>query len=420
MKTFTFSLLFSLLTFASAQAQGYIFAATDQPDFRFETYNLGAADTAQSRLQAFVSIIYDDLEFAPVSGGYEANYVIALTVSNKDGQALTRDELTERVHLNSLAETNSKRTYNFHDFAFDLPPGEYQVTCVVTDQVSKSSSQKIHSKKLRDFTAAAGPLEISEAFLAEQAVQSGERSLMIRPGLYENTTAPNREAFIYFEIYNHVPQVPVVLRQTILNRQKEKLLDQQREWPRQGGKQYVVLPIWTDTLPYGSYEIVMEVQSAGIQKTVSTNLRVSWDGIPSTGIHLGQALRVAQSVATGEEKLALEKALISAIAEQRQALSTFWGKRDKSPDTAENEAMTEFYRRFEIANEKFSGSKEGWQTDRGQTFLKYGAPDEIELYSRAAAAQPYQLWHYRKLNWTFKFVDEEGLGEFELASHGQK
>ncbi len=420
MKTFIFSLLLSLSTFASAQAQGYIFAAADRPDFRLETYNLGAADSTQSRLQAFISVIYDDLEFAPVSGGFEANYVIALTVENKSGQTLSRKDLTERVHVNSLPEANSKRTYNFHDFEFDLPPGEYQVTCVVTDQVSKSSSQKIHTKKLRDFTAAAGPLEISDAFLAEQAVQNGERSLVIRPGLYENTTAPNREAFIYFEIFHHAPPAPLVVRQTILNRQKEKLIDQQRTWPRQGAKQYIVLPIWTDTLPYGTYEIVMEVQSAGIQKTASINLRVSWDGIPDTGIHLGQALRAALCIAKGEESLALEKALISPVAEQRQALSAFWSKRDDSLDTVENETMTAFYRRFEIANEKFSGSKEGWQTDRGQTFLKYGAPDEIELYTRATAERPYQLWHYRKHNWTFKFVDEVGLGEFELASHGQK
>lgn len=420
MKTFTFSLLFSLITFASAQAQGYIFAAADQPDFRFETYNLGATDTAQSRLQAFVSVIYDDLEFLPDSSGYEANYDIALTVAGPNGQPLARKELAERVHVNSLAETNSKRTYNFHDFEFDLPPGEYQVTCVVTDHVSKSSSQKIHSKKLRDFTAAAGPLEISDAFLAEQAIRDGENGLMIRPGLYENTTAPNREAFIYFEIFHHEAQAPLIVRQTILNRQKEKILDQQREWPRQATKQYIVLPIWTDMLPYGTYEIVMEVQSAGIQKTVSTSLRVSWDGIPGTGIHLGQALRAAQCVAAGGEHAVLEKALVSPVAEQRQALSAFWSKRDESPDTDENEAMTAFYRRFEIANEKFSGTKEGWQADRGQTFLKYGAPDEIELFNRTASAQPYQLWHYRKLNWTFKFVDEVGLGEFEMASHGQK
>lgn len=420
MKTFILSLLFSLFTFVTAQAQGYIFAAADQPDFRFETYNLGADDTTQSRLQAFVSVVYDDLEFAPVTGGYEANYEVVVFVAGNDGQPLMRKELTDRVQVNTLAETNSKRTYNFHDFEFDLPPGEYQFTCVVTDHVSKSSSQKIQSKKLRDFTSAAGPLEISDAFLADQAVKDSERGLVIRPGLYENTTAPNREAFIYFEIFHHEANAPLVMRQTIMNRQKEKLLDQQREWPRQGPKQYVVLPIWTDMLPYGTYEIVMEVQSGGIQKTVSTNLRVSWDGMPDTGIHLGQAVRAAMCIARGDERQELEKMLVSPVSEQQQALSAFWSKRDESPDTAENETMTNFYRRFEIANESFGGSKEGWQTDRGQTFLKYGAPDEIEVFTRATVDQPYQLWHYRKLNWTFKFVDEEGMGEFELASHGQK
>lgn len=403
----------------TAHGQGYIVEPATQPDFICEVYNLGSKDPAKSRLSACLSIFHSDLQFVPVAGGYEANFRIAVRLTKGAGELAASQETSERLHFDTLAETRLPEKYSFYYFELEAAPGEYQVVCAVTDSARGTTATRTRTKKLRNFSSQASALEISEILVADQVMRDGANGLIIQPGLYQNTASPSREVFLHFEIFHHDTTQPLILRQTILNRRKEKIIDQQRPWPGRQPRVQFALPVWTDMLPYGDYEIVLEARSGKIQKTASTTLRVVWEGIPQTGIHLGQAIQTALCLAEGEARQLLVAALTSPTAEQHRALAAFWEARDPSPGTEINEAMNAFYQRVAIANEKFGGSREGWQTDRGQTFLKFGAPDKIVLHPRSIASRPYQVWHYRRLHRSFKFVDEEGVGDFELAGSSE-
>jgi GWxTD domain-containing protein len=228
--------------------------------------------------------------------------------------------------------------------------------------------------------------------------------------------APGQELHSFLEIKSPLDDAPLYVRQIIRDRQNRIILDQKRPWTRRAVLEKLVLPIWTDQLPYGAYELEMQVQHGKYKKSTKQAFRVTWNGIPVDGLHVQQALAQARFIADSDERKALARVTAdSSLAAQRAALTDFWNKRDDTPATPENEAMAAFYQRVEYANENFGGSREGWKTDLGRIFIQLGMPDAIEVDNYQPRLQRRQIWRYHKLNRHFLFVDQRGFGDFVLA-----
>lgn len=130
-------------------------------------------------------------------------------------------------------------------------------------------------------------------------------------------------------------------------------------------------------------------------------------------------------IITPEERAAF--AGLKADAERDKFMGQFWGRRNPTPNSAENKAKEEHYRRIKYADKYFTSAKTpGWKTDRGRIYIIYGPPDEIDSHPRAGAVftKPTDLWRYHSLhidgvdrtNVDMKFVDECSCGEHELQS----
>ena len=115
-----------------------------------------------------------------------------------------------------------------------------------------------------------------------------------------------------------------------------------------------------------------------------------------------------------------------------QFVEDFWERRNPIPGSEENKFKEEHYRRIAYTNEHFAANVPGWKTDCGRTYIRYGAPDQIEQHFSAAGSKkasdlfgvgaiPYdwELWHYRYIEGIgkdvmFEFVDTCGCGRFEM------
>ena len=125
--------------------------------------------------------------------------------------------------------------------------------------------------------------------------------------------------------------------------------------------------------------------------------------------------------------------------EREQFIEEFWRRRNPDPDSPDNAAREEHYRRIAYANERFSSGIPGWKTDRGRTYILWGPPDEIEshpaggTYDRppeqgggTTTTYPWELWRYRQLedigeNIEIEFVDPSGSGEYhQTMDPGEK
>ncbi len=133
-----------------------------------------------------------------------------------------------------------------------------------------------------------------------------------------------------------------------------------------------------------------------------------------------------------EEELAAFRKL--STNEEREAfIEIFWGMRDPTPDTRENEYREEHYRRIAYANERFASGIAGAKTDRGRIYIMWGPPDEIESHPAGGPYQrphwegggqtsvhPFEQWRYRHLDGVgtdivLEFVDPSGSGEYRLT-----
>jgi GWxTD domain-containing protein len=100
-----------------------------------------------------------------------------------------------------------------------------------------------------------------------------------------------------------------------------------------------------------------------------------------------------QSIIRNEELVAYSRL---ETARQRDAfIARFWGDRDPSPGTPENEFEAEYTRRVQFASERFGASGQpgfGFDTDRGRTYLMFGSPDAIDR--EGSGDNQLEIWRY--------------------------
>ncbi len=93
----------------------------------------------------------------------------------------------------------------------------------------------------------------------------------------------------------------------------------------------------------------------------------------------------------------------------------FWAS--NNPKESQNSSLQDlFYNRILQADRKFSVHryKQGWQTDRGRIYIKFGEPDEISVDNNPVGRYPTQTWHYYRLNKTFIFYDRSRIEDYKL------
>lgn len=138
-----------------------------------------------------------------------------------------------------------------------------------------------------------------------------------------------------------------------------------------------------------------------------------------------------------DEEMAVYKSL-TTDEERDRFIEQFWLRRDKSPETAENEYKIEHYRRILYANEKFTAGIPGWKTDRGRIYIMFGPPDRFMSQPQGGSyvrerkegggqtsVAPFERWEYRHIDGIgddieLEFVDDRGGGLYELTFDNQR
>src|SRR6185436_5446456 len=136
-------------------------------------------------------------------------------------------------------------------------------------------------------------------------------------------------------------------------------------------------------------------------------------------------------IISDEERTAFKR--LQTDDERQEFIEQFWLRRDPSPDTEENEFREEHYRRIAWANDRFASGIPGWKTDRGQIYIKFGAPDEndshpspgpgvrdIEEGGGNTTFFAYERWRYRYLDGVgqdviIEFVDKSMTNEYRMT-----
>jgi GWxTD domain-containing protein len=105
---------------------------------------------------------------------------------------------------------------------------------------------------------------------------------------------------------------------------------------------------------------------------------------------------------------------------KKNFLHEFWKQKDPVPATPENEFRLEYERRLNHSNMNFSmgwevDAVEGWLTDRGRVYTKFGEPDERIKRPNEYGSPPWELWKFFGTGYSYLFIDRNDNELYDLV-----
>ncbi len=374
------------------------------------TLNYLANDTADSTLAVFgLSLANHALNFQRDGAAFIAHYHVEVAFRADTGavRQLTSDET---VRVRSFQETQRADESVIYQQFLALPPGIYRVSVTVRDRSGPAASHRDRTDTVPRFSGQGMSAPIAVYQGAGRTRASDVPKLLVNPRATVSYGADTLR--FYVEAYGERPGVRLVAR----------ALDQ-------GGHE-----IWHDTVALAGTEPL----ATALAVLRPGELPVGAGRFEIGRIGAGSAVtRTAPFLVSFSDQLAITnyEQMISllryferqdwvdklrhASPDQRP---TVWREFYKATDpveiTPENEALEGYFRRIQIANQRFRESGDpGWLTDRGEVFITLGEPDDVFDFSTDVSRAGVRgvRWTYNAMRLTLFFQDNTGFGRFRLT-----
>jgi len=387
---------------------------SSSPLFLYQTYNLASEDSSLSRLDVYIDLAYDILQFVKQDGNsFKASYEVEVALFDEGKEYVTGKLWEEEIVVHSFQEACSKTKFNRSKASFDLKPGKYTLSITITDLDIKKSFQRTKQVELKDFSKER--IGLSDVVFADaiEVDSSGIRN--ITPNLRGALEDTESAFYAYFEIYPRIPVDSLQVNYKIIDSFNSSIA--KRSYRVDAGPQRIkeFIDLKSLVAKPGGYYLIIEVSAGGYKNRCRKKFYIGGEGLPVFMENLDSAIQPMKYIAKPSDF----KAMVEAKGEEKQRLfNDFWKKRDPTPGTKPNELKQEFYRRVEYANRRFTVyflNKDGWRTDRGRIYIIYGPPSEVERIPATIDSPPREVWHYKHLDRTFLFIDRSGMGDFELV-----
>jgi GWxTD domain-containing protein len=332
---------------------------------------------------------------------------------------------------------------------FSLPSGKYEF--LVTGEDSLQSSFSKSAKEyltVRPFIG--NNISMSDLQFASKILQdSPNKTSIFYKNTYEVIPSPTSVyddnepvLFYYLELYNlnGLHNGPPLKMSTLVYNSKEQMVyDKVKTIVGKVNSRVEVGAVPVNKFSTGSYTLIIAlidsignyglssskrffVYNPSVQATDSlynksaTNILATQFGIMSEE-ELDDLFDKSKYIATATE--IKQYSALTNVDGKRKFINQFWNARDTNPSTPRNEFYIEYLKRIQHCNQTFNAlGKEGWKTDRGRIYLKYGEPSEIERFPNLQDTKPYEIWHYNDIQGgvIFVFADLTNYSDYELIN----
>ncbi len=405
-----------MMIFQSVWAQVEIADKPDEtrslPKFYHNYLNFYSPDSGKTRVDAFIQVPYNQIQFVKSDKGFTASYTVTVSIFNEDRDKLIVEKVwNEEVNEKDFEQTNSKNNYNLSFKSFFLAPGKYTIRSAVEDKESKKEYSIEDPFTVRTLD---GNISLSDIILISKVSNTGDAKKIL-PNVSGNVATQKDGVPIFFEAYSKAPED--VKLQYIISDPKHDIIFQSSESKHlDSGKTQIFNTIKDSSISLGDYLLTVTVLGKDDSVIASSNKLFfsRWAGVPSNVKDLDEAVDQLVYIASTKELDYIKDA--KTKDEETKRYIEFWKKKDPSPSTDENEVFNEYYRRINYANEHFSHYVKGWKTDRGMVFILLGAPNNVDRHPFEYDSKPYEIWQYYQMNKQFIFMDETGFGDYRLIT----
>ena len=408
-----------------------------EPEFELDLAVTRADDGAASRLDLYTAVPHASLRYLARDAGFAGTYTITAEAYrlSADGRdlGLAQSKIWERrIVLDTYEATQDDASFDRATQAFELVPGRYRVEVSLEDGASRRSFTHDREVDVRDLT---GAVALSDVLVLDRYDgATGD----IRPAA-AGTIGSDQERFtLFYELYaDRAREVEVTyqIRQVLPSEDQRKPMFKELIGLRKApgpdadvvfgetetltlaaGRTPAARTLATKDFPAGQYAVGVTLREPGAETPLAQATRplfVRWTGLDAQIRDVDAAIAQLRYIAKDRDLSAMRAG--DTPTERIERFQRFWDKRDPTPGTRRNERMEEYYFRVSSANERYGRFDfRGWDTDRGEVFIRFGEPDFVETHSFNYSADPYEVWFYNRIGRRFIFVDEKGFGDYEL------
>lgn len=327
-----------------------------------------------------------------------------------------------------------------------LPEGRYLLQASAVDSVSKQSrsSMAMHEFQLQKLQT--GEFAFSDIKWVAGEIPDAKRRVAGRDALLplvSNSAFINEDSITFYqELYNadQITDENYMIRSVVYqgeNRLWNTETDGQARPPRSVNAYKEQIPI--SDLGSNTYHLQIELVNGrnkvfrtyrqkfyvyNARKDASFDLQLAANNRETdifneyTEERIDYFLRTFTYLATTQEVQFMRS--LESMEQKKNFLYSFLEKRKRTPEQKVTAIWRGHLAALKYVNEHFrSVLRDGWATDRGRVFLKYGIPNDIERYPSESATIPYEIWRYNRLaaqtNVIFVFYDPDlATGEYPL------
>ncbi len=405
-------------------------AAVSQPAFEADLATFRADRGEQPRLDLHLQVPNAGLQFVRRDSGFTAGYVVGVTVyragrsDRPDGLVMTRS-WNRRVQASSYEQTVDGQHFDRSAYSLEVPSGRYVVRVRVEDSVSGRASTR---DVVTDVLDVAGNTSMSDLLIVESY---DARTRSFAANAARLAASSDNPLAIYYEVYLSRPErlrIEYVVQEAAADRRRGGILGfiLGRRGQEPGNTVFQVVepmavtagrnPIHrrlpADRFGPGDYQITVRVEREGggtiAERTAA--FAIGWGGVFDGFEDLDSAIAQLRYIAKDREIRAMQQA--PTPEERFRLFRAFWDRRDPSPGSARNERMEEYYARVGQAIRQYG--RGGWESDRGEVFIRFGEPDRVVNHSEAQGGRPYQVWYYSRMGRRFIFVEDGSSGDYRL------
>jgi len=370
------------------------------------------SENGKTRLDVFIQVPYNAVQFVKTGQGFEASYSITVSVYDEEKKNLMTEKIwNEKIVAISFELTSSPENFNLGHRSFELTPGVYTIQTSLMDNDSKNQydSENIYVVKSFDKKPSLSDIML----VAKKTIVDGNTKLI--PNVSRNILTDRDNLSTFFEVYADTTR-SLVVEYMILDENEIEIKKIAKQIAVNSGTNQVFNGIDSLKLNLGNYYLKVTLRdSSGNDFDASLKSFVSrWYGVPNSITDLDKAIDEMIYIANPEDVSYINAA--EDRLEKAKRFVAYWNKYDSNPADQYNPVFNEYYNRVAMANANFTTySLEGWRSDRGMVFIILGAPDNIERHPFEYYAKPYEIWQYYNLNRSFLFTDYTGFGDYRLS-----
>ncbi len=368
---------------------------------------LRAASPDSTLALCALSLTNHALSFHRDANEFVAEYHVEVIFRPDSGASrqVTSDQV---VRVRGFQETlRADESIIFQQF-LTLGAGVYHVSVLVRDRNGPALGRQERVDTVPAYTrrSLATPIAVYEG--------PGRGDAAERPKLLANprATLPYGSDTLRFYVEGYGLAEPARLALRVIDHGGSDVLEDTVPFARGTGLVRAMIALTPDRLPMGQAQLQLQPVGGGPEVRAPFLVSFSSQWVITNFDEMISLLRYFP-------RQDYVDSLRKAAPEARPELwKRFWKATDPVPITPENEALDDYFKRIQIANQRYAEAGDpGWLTDRGEVFITLGEPEEVyDLRGDVSRGGTAVIrWTYNTLQLVLLFADQTGFGRFRLT-----